>query len=329
MQRLWATLLGEKAKTTAPQPNAHVDASQAQTNPITDMLLEMGVSLPDAPLDASEILRSAGVDRSYAILMPGRTGSTWLGSALCSLEGLGCPAEFFSERWLKRTEFAEAGESFESLLSRLLTQNQTGGCFGFKSNATRLSWLGRLLDVRKSFAPEHCTYIDMRRFNIVAQAASFARAQSTGVWHEFSKPPPAMFAKVPAPVEPQPEQAIDDAQITAFVAIILEQERDLDLFYRTADVEPLRIHYEELYDAAFQTLARVVLSIRPDFSDADALTQAMGGTNKLAGKAQEDEAGRYFLRNAHWMIECESLRRAGDLEGAIGCARAALGSQGG
>ena len=81
---------------------------------------------------------------------------------------------------------AGAHESLGSHLKYVASKYASNGRFGFKINPDRLKWLSEYVDISLTFPQDFCSWIDMRRWNIVKQAFSFARAKKTGKWHSFS-----------------------------------------------------------------------------------------------------------------------------------------------
>jgi len=254
-------------------------------NAIRRTLLDLGIALPERPLDLSICLERTGVTSSYVIAMTGRSGSTWLASALKSIPGAGDPLEYFSEEALPHFGGAQGPRSLADFVADIMASCKTGTTFGFKSDARRLAHLDGLIDLAKTFDPARTAWIDMRRLNIVKQAFSFARAKASGHWHSFETR--AMAA---------PRAVVTDADVWLNLGFVLEQERWLDAFYAKHALVPLKIHYEEISDSKPQLLARVLHAIDPKRDWPD-LAGVDGKTRKLASAEDADEENRFLHRH--------------------------------
>jgi LPS sulfotransferase NodH len=260
-------------------------------SPIAALMLSKGVVLPERPLDLSGPIRGLGIRTSYAVVMTGRTGSTWLAGALEQVEGCGAPHEYFAEDTLATYARLEGGVGFGQVVLGVVDRYRTGPTFGFKINPTRLFWLGEHLDLAATFGGLGTRWIDMRRWNVVRQAHSFLRAKRSGVWHLFTD-----SRSLPlTPANPQIEAS--DQNVWKEVAGILRQERQADAFYAAAGIAPLRIFYEELHDSKAQVLIRVTRHLGIDLAGSD-LRALKDTTAKLATAADERDEDAFVERHA-------------------------------
>jgi LPS sulfotransferase NodH len=264
-------------------------------NAILEALLAQGVVLPERPLDLSDALRAAGVSQSYIIVMTGRSGSTWLASALKSVTGAGNPHEYFSEEALPYYSRKVDGQSLNDLVTDMFRRHKTGQTFGFKIDPRRLKSLSAFVDVASTFDPAHTAWIDMRRWNLVKQAFSFARARRSGRWHVFEG----------KAVEGAPTPAVTDEEVWTNLTAILKQERAIETFYRRNAIFPLKIVYEEIYDSKPDILMRVLYEIDPNRDWPD-IGQIKGATQKLA--SDEDAAEELAFLKRHRALVARIMR---------------------
>ncbi len=289
---------------------------QTTHNPIGKAFSELKVRLPAVALDCRPALSAAGVTSVYVIAMTGRSGSTWLTSALKQIPGVGHPAEYFSESALRFHGDYSHDQSLEEHIGHLARSRSTGGRFGFKINPRRLDWLGQYIDLQHSFAPPFCSWIDMKRRNIVKQAFSFARAHKSGKWHDFTN-----RAKAPVDGPDAAETApdfhpVEDRMVWHHLAMILGQEQQIETFYRTTGFQPLRIFYEEISDSKAQLLIKVLHHIGAALPDPGDLGQTRDGTRKLARDPRADEEEyRFCLRYADLLGEINLQRAEIDVSG--------------
>jgi LPS sulfotransferase NodH len=264
-------------------------------NAIREALLAQGVVLPERPLDLSDALKAAGVSQSYIIVMTGRSGSTWLASALKSVPGAGNPHEYFSEEALPYYSRKVDGQSLNDLVTDMFRRHKTGSTFGFKIDPRRLKNLSSFVDVAATFDPAHTAWIDMRRWNIVKQAFSFARAKRSGRWHAFEGAAPVEAAT----------SAVSDDDIWTNLTAILKQEREIEVFYRRNAIAPLKIVYEEIYDSKPDILMRVLHEIDPNRDWPD-IGEIKGATQKLA--SEEDAAEEVAFLKRHRALVARIMR---------------------
>jgi LPS sulfotransferase NodH len=276
--------------------------------PLARVLASQGVVLPERPLDLSAGIAVLGLARAYAIVMTGRCGSTWLATALEQIEGCGAPHEYFAEDAILSYARPAPGAGWGEVALDLVARHARGGAFGFKINPTRLGWLAAILDIGASFAHPGLAYIDMRRWNIVAQAQSFLRAKRSGDWHRFRDG--RRLPGTPA----MPDLAAGDAAVWAEIEGILRQERQAEAYYAAAGIVPLRIWYEEIGAGGRHGL---ILRVGQHIGRPVALAEAQAvedRTEKMAAAAEALEEDGFVERHAE-ALNAALARRAG-AEGA-------------
>jgi LPS sulfotransferase NodH len=245
-------------------------------NPFESFLHSKSVKLPDTPLDLSDAFETSGVSRAYIVAMTGRSGSTWLTTALSQLGAFGAPREYFNEAALPHFWNFDREQDFSQMFRGLITKYSTHGCFGFKINPQRLFWLSNVVDLNATFSTKTFAWIDMRRWNLVKQGLSFAVAKKSGIWHSFENKQPI----VPASDD---RLVLTDSDLWTEILSVLEQEQALEQFFEENGIRPLRIFYEEILDSGEALIARVCNFI--SFDRDLALPKVTGGTVKL-DKAQ-------------------------------------------
>lgn len=252
-------------------------------NVLRKVLSERQVDLPSQPEDYSSLLEDAGVKIAFIVVMTGRSGSTWLASALEQTKHFPLAKEYFSTQGIPFYGKFDKPQRFSTLFQSVAAKYSRNSIFGFKSNPTRLMWLGQFVDIPATFSSE-CAWIDLKRINIVKQAFSFARAFVSGSWHSTANAPLTNTDVGLADLEPQVWRALSN---------ILREERQIKEFYTRESIDPLRLSYEEILDSKHQVLARVTHRIDPAF-DRSCLADITGSTQKLAG-AREDEVEIAFM----------------------------------
>ncbi|MFN7056961.1 Stf0 family sulfotransferase [Hyphomonas sp.] len=250
---------------------------------IEKFLASKSVSLPGQPLDLSAAFATPRVNRGYMIVMTGRSGSTWLATALSQLNGFGNPREYFSEVVLPHQWKFEEAQDFSDVFCGVVDKYSDNGCFGFKINPHRLFALSRLVDVKATFSGTNFSWIDMRRWNLVKQALSFAVAKKSGVWHDFQN-----SQKKAAPETKPSEVDVSDADLWTEILHIVGQEQALEQFFLQNNIHPLRIYYEEIFDSKSALLTRVCHFIRPEAQpDIASVTDGTAKLDKSVYSARE------------------------------------------
>lgn len=244
--------------------------------------------MPEAPLDLSHTLIEAGAKRSYVTAMTGRSGSTWLATALKQLPEGGNPVEYLSNEGIPYYGRFEGPQDVTQFFSLLVERWRTGGTFGLKIDPLRLRWISTMIDMPRTFGPNQAAWVDMRRWNIVKQAFSFARAKRSGRWHQFH----GEAAAAPEAIPP-----IGDAAVWKEIFAICDSELYLEQFYQASGLQPLRIMYEELLDSKGQLLRRVHAHLFPKRSFPEQVA-LVDGTKRLNEEGENPEELDFVQRHA-------------------------------
>lgn len=276
-----------------------------QPNLVSEALTRLGVVLPDSPQDLSEAIRAAGAN-SYVIVTTGRSGSTWLTKALQQVPGGGSPDEFFSNEVLPYVGRNQPGQSLYEFMADIVGRHNTNGAFGLKIDPLRLSWLEDFVMTVPTFGGTNAPWIDLRRWDIVKQAFSYARAKRSGVWHVYSE-------KSTQPVE---YLKVSDKDVLNNMIIILRHEQWIDLFYNKNRLSPLRIFYEELRDSKLHLLSRVLYFLNSKNPPID-ITYVRDGTSKISGPEEAKDELEFVSRHVGMINEVMARRATIDPEALL------------
>ncbi|SDF96492.1 Stf0 family sulfotransferase [Rhodobacter capsulatus] len=245
---------------------------------------DLGVEIPDTPLDLSGALRESGINYPYVIVTMGRTGSTWLAAALGQIPEMNAPNEYFSQEAIKYYGDFSQPQSFDKYFRSVLTKHGRNGCFGFKINPRRLAWLGDAIDMKATFPMSNCAWIEMKRLNLVKQAFSYARAKTSGHWHNFEGRPQDSGDNPP----------VSDQLVWQHILEILQEERIFADFCKINSIKPMLTYYEEIYDAKEQLLIRITSYIRSGFDVRPRLEKVRDRVTKLKTADLDEEASFIF-----------------------------------
>jgi trehalose 2-sulfotransferase len=185
------------------------------------------------------------------IAMTPRTGSTHLCAALQAAGDVGRPSEIFNPRGYVEHEkqlrsatlFSEYVRSFNEEPSPLFAFKV---CWiDFKPFASH--W-------RAIFPRMRVIYLD--RKDVIAQAVSMFRAETSGLWHQRAEE------------TDQPIQGLDDkfdlALICEIMANLEREKRDWEQFFATEAITPIRVFYEAFAQDTSQTLQFISKQMRLD-----------------------------------------------------------------
>ncbi|HTW51322.1 MAG TPA: Stf0 family sulfotransferase [Stellaceae bacterium] len=189
------------------------------------------------------------LDKTYCILITPRSGSTWLARRIAGVDVLSCPGEHFNAELFGATLKHNAGRDIYEVFDAIAAKNRTRqGLFGFEISyfdLEELEFEARLLDlmVGEKF------FFYLSRRNFVAQAISLHTAVESKIFHSFQpEDEPRKRSDVP----------YDDDKIMFWVSHILQQEFGIHQWMTANNLEPMRLHYEELcadIDAVIRKMA--------------------------------------------------------------------------
>ena len=239
---------------------------------------DLGVEIPEQPLDLSHVLAEEGVTHTYIIVTMGRTGSTWLADAIGQIPAFNHPHEYFSQ--VEYFGDFSAPQSFENHFRTVVRRYSRNGCFGFKINPRRLSWLSEAIDIEATFPATGCAWIGMKRLNIVKQAFSYARARTSGHWH-------TVVGRSTAPDE---IEAVAEEFVWGNLISILEEEKLFEDLVSSNSLKPMRIAYEEVHDSKDQLMIRIASHIREDVDVRPNIASMKYNIEKLKSTGLDEEA---------------------------------------
>ena len=242
------------------------------------VLAELGVEMPEHPLDLSHVFAEEGITHTFMIVTMGRTGSTWLADAIGQIPEFNHPDEYFSQ--VRYFGDFSAPQSFENHFRTVVRRYSRNGCFGFKINPRRLSWLSEAIDIEATFPATGCAWIGMKRLNIVKQAFSYARARNSGHWHNF----------VGRSTAPDEIEAVAEEFVWGNLISILEEEKLFEDLVSSNNLKPMRIVYEEVHDSKDQLMIRLASHIREDVDIRPDIASMKYNIEKLKSTGLDEEA---------------------------------------
>jgi trehalose 2-sulfotransferase len=233
----------------------------------------------------------------YVICATPRSGSTLL-CALLRTAGAGAPGSWFRRQ--NMAEFAagwglrgaEGGFDPEAYLAAAIREGRGGSaCFALRLMWDHLGALSEVLgkaeaqaeDLAAGFGP--LCYVFLRRRDLVAQAVSRQRAESSGIWH-------LGIEEAAQPLEPR----YDFASILGYLREAEADAQKWQAWFAANALTPLQIWYEDLA-AEPQAVARQVLAyVQPDLSLRGRLDVA---NRKMASAESAQWAERFRAEMQH------------------------------
>lgn len=251
-------------------------------NPIKDLFNPI-----DHPFDFWDMnWKKMNVDKPYAIIMTGRSGSTFLAQQINNLEKYGNPREFFSESQIKHLKQSTNINDFTQYLEHIVNTNSQNGYFGFEIDAQRFFWLNELINIKDLIqSKESIPTIWLTRQDLVSQAYSFATAKSTGVWHKYS----SNSGDTSSTEASGKNKSINDELIWKELILLLKWEQKIEQLFANCNTPPLRITYEQLICDQVTTLARVLIQIGLNLDEVKQSLVALNKDNQTTNKLQYSE----------------------------------------
>lgn len=188
-----------------------------------------GIEKPQIPL------------KSYTIIAPGRSGSTWLCELLSQLEVLGMPGEYLNPP--VRKQYGCEALDDHSYLAHIPTINQrTHLAFGIKS--TIKHWKPFYENVKTSPYLNKCKYISLTREDIWSQAVSLYVSQSTQVWQKRDD-------------LPMPPVEFNAHSIYLCAKAIHKEMIETEEWFSSHNITPYRLTYERLYAHPYEVIREI------------------------------------------------------------------------
>ncbi|MFQ6546918.1 Stf0 family sulfotransferase [Aestuariibius sp. 2305UL40-4] len=242
----------------------------------------------------------AGYD-SYILCTSPRSGSTLLCRMLADTGAAGNPASYFHrpsvEAWLRAVDLApdptcSERESLATVFAEVIRRG-TGetGMFGLRlqrhSFAFFMEKLAVLYPDRVSDTDQltqafgQVRFIHLTRQDKVAQAASYVRAQQTGLWH---KAPDGTELERLSPHE---DPVYDAVALRESFDTMTGYDRDWQAWFEQERIEPFRVTYDALSADPVAVLRGVLTTIG---RDPDAARDIKPQVAKLADETSADWA---------------------------------------
>lgn len=192
-----------------------------------------GNSIIDAYFEPYDFRESAGINLRYMIAAIPRSGSTLLTHLLWRSGALGAPLEYLNEPLAKyamqRLGFSELNLAYWNAIQSV--RSSPNGVFGWK-----MFWANyiELATARPEFIPfiRADRVIFVSRRDKIMQAVSYAKANKTGIWFKGA--------------HGAEDTAVAHDDIEKAYYSLIAQERYWDAFFQKAQVNPLRLSYEDI-----------------------------------------------------------------------------------
>ena len=192
--------------------------------------------------------------KSYAILTPPRSGSTYLCDLLDSTTIAGHPLEHI--RMATQELSLYCNFDYLNLLDNLMQYRTTSnGVFGTKIISHFLFELRQAKPDFKEIFQAIDRFILLIRKDTVAQAVSLVLAQKTEVWHIHHNDKKASYQSILDSIEIN-DELLDDVEQK--VVFIKQQENRLKKVLANHNKEPLLVVYEDILDDAPREINRIL-----------------------------------------------------------------------
>lgn len=178
--------------------------------------------------------------RSYALLIIPRSGSTFLSRTLLASGLFGDPDEWFNDDLDSvAANFVKEGRgtTFYSYIAHVHeTRTGANGVFGVQLSVEQLHALNTLVPLPHVVGPRACWFF-LRRRNLVAQAISDYKANTTGRFHSYQ--------------DAQAEATYDPDALAAKARHIVALEQEAFTFFGEQGLWPIELYYEDIVDEGF------------------------------------------------------------------------------
>jgi LPS sulfotransferase NodH len=240
---------------------------------------------------------------SFAIIITGRCGSTWLTRLLEETGSCGIVDEFFNEISIPQNLKTTGALTLDGYIESLVNKYGFGSGFGFQIDPMRLAWLQsyKTMSVETLFQ-RIGRIIYMTRNEIISQAYSFARAKASGVWHVLKN---SSEKRVDSKID-----NISDSTLWEEMLSILHDEFWAERAFSIAGVKPIRLTYEDLVADPNQIISKLLIAVGryPD----GGIT--IGGnsrkvTKKVSYSTRDSVITDFYQRYLPVLIEMQEMRR--------------------
>jgi LPS sulfotransferase NodH len=250
------------------------DSARRIVNPLAELFPSVGV--PDETI-------ATHFQRSYAILIVPRSGSTFLARTLLVSGMFGDPDEWFNyDPGSVAANYAAEGpdRTLYSYVSHIQeTTTGANGVFGVQLGVSQLEFLRPLVPLEHVLGPRPCWFF-LRRRNLVAQAISLYKARTTGRFHSYQ--------------DVRAEAGYDADAIAGTARSLVTEEQKAVTFFRESGLWPIELYYEDIVDESFtMALFRNALQIHGE-PEIDGATRNTYPVEKMAtaGSSRWEESFR-------------------------------------
>lgn len=246
---------------------------------------------------------------AYIICTAPRSGSTLLCHLLRGLGTAGYPGSHFHkpslDAWLQAYDlnhhtYSTRKAALTAVIEAAKAKGRGGGpLFGLRLQHHSLAFFLEQLALLHPEAETDAArlqavfgktlFVHLRRAETLDQAISYLRAEQSGLWHKA--PDGREIERLSAPQPP----VYDGAAIAAQKAAFEKMTADWQAWFAKEGIMPLRLSYQALADAPYDSLARVVeaLGLPPQFDRS-----APPPVAKLADDINADWAQRFRAEGA-------------------------------
>jgi trehalose 2-sulfotransferase len=241
----------------------------------------------DRQFEQSSDFPSTPVKVQYVLCTTGRSGSHFLGHLLHARGVFGYPLEYMNlvnlRRWTQRAADAGASDVLSYIKSVRTSPN---GCFGIKMHHAHLR---RFLEHEDRSMVASYRFIMLTRRDLIAQAASLARARQTGAWiSDMPEEGPATYDW--SLIRDQLEEiVVDNARWHAFL--------------HSLGLDFLSVTYEDVCAAPDAAVGRIAEYVGVHLSDGVDLSDAQAGAFMPSPQSGGRDWADRFLRESAQRFE--------------------------
>lgn len=202
------------------------------------------------PVFTKYFRKCQNIQKTYAILMTPRTGSTWLTHEIASYRVLGHPDEYFiADIFDQSVDYNPSSNIYEyyDVVAKKMSSGEN--IFGFEISYHDLEELEKEADLLSLMTGERY-FIYLTRKNFVAQSISLHIASESGFYHLTNK-------ESPEGLHTRSEIPYDAEKIRHWCSHILQQEYGFNQWISAKEISVLKIEYEDMVE----NMTSVIFSI--------------------------------------------------------------------
>lgn len=236
----------------------------------------------------------------YTILFTARSGSSWLSDIITETQCMGSPQEWFNPRLMPSSTRAKGSRNLDEFTNAISRHNAYGGYFGFEITIHQLKATfgsGRkLLD----YFPD-TTFFSLIRKDIVAQAVSLFKLETTGISHTKNMSEQDVSRK-------DTEFRYDRDGLKRAIRHTLAAEIGQEAFFHNFNIQPIRLSYEGMTAMGKEQVCRF-------FADKlgaqmEQNPDAESRHRKIGTRKNDEFSERFRQEEKTFLAEIEDLRKA-------------------